>query len=212
MDKVKVSIVSYLNSKPFLFGIDNQVLKDQVLLSLDIPSVCSKKLVNDVVDLGLVPIAVLPELKEYYIVSDYCIGSFGKVGSVMLYSEVPLKKINTILLDYQSQTSVSLVKVLAKFFWKIDPVWASTEVDYESKIKSDTAAVIIGDRTFGLASQYPYSYDLSEEWEKYTQLPFVFACWVANKQLPEQFLEQFNNALKFGLDNRESLITELNKK
>lgn len=209
MNKVKVSIVSYLNSKPFHYGLDNHSIKHSIDLSNDIPSRCSQKLLNNEVDLGLIPVAVLNQMEKYFIVSDYCIGSYGKVDSVMLYSNVPLDKIKNILLDYQSKTSVILAQVLAKYFWKINPLWVDTKADYENTINDETAALIIGDRTFDLGNSYPYSYDLSEEWKKFTGLPFVFACWVANKNLPANFIEQFNIALKSGLDNRPNLITEL---
>ena len=94
--KIKVSAVSYLNTTPFLYGIANSEVKNLIDISLDIPSDCAKKLLSGEVDLGLVPIAVLPLLKEYHIVTDYCIGAQGNVDSVALYSDVPLSEISTI--------------------------------------------------------------------------------------------------------------------
>jgi chorismate dehydratase len=41
---------------------------------------------------------------------------------------------------------------------------------------------------------------------KYSGLPFVFACWVSNIQLPKIFIEQFNEALSCGVNNIESVI------
>lgn len=211
-DKIKISVVSYLNSKPFIYGIEHSVVAKNVDLQLDIPSVCAQKLVDDQVDVGLVPIAVIPQLKQHFIISDYCIGSIGKVSSVMLYSEVPLASIRKILLDYQSRTSVTLVQVLAKEFWKISPQWIPASHHYENQIRDTTAAVIIGDRTFGLEHNYAFVYDLSEEWQKFTGLPFVFACWVSNKKLPDAFIQSFNVALKYGLDHRKQLIQELRQR
>jgi len=211
MQKIKISVVSYLNSKPFIDGLTKSDLINKIDLQLDIPSVCAQKLVDGEVDLGLIPVAVLPLLKEKYIISDYCIGAVGKVASVMLYSDVPLEKIITVLLDYQSRTSVSLVKVLAASFWNINPTWIAAKENFESEIKETTAAVIIGDRTFGLENKYKFSYDLAEEWQKFTGLPFVFACWVSNKELPTAFIDEFNQALKTGLNNRSELIMELQK-
>jgi chorismate dehydratase len=211
MQKIKISVVSYLNSKPFIYGLEHSALIDKIDLQLDIPSVCAQKLLDGQVDIGLIPVAVLPYLKERYIISDYCIGAVGKVASVMLYSDVPLNEIGSVLLDYQSRTSVTLVKVLAKNFWKIGPEWINAETDYENKISGTTAAVIIGDRTFGLNDKYRYVYDLAEEWQKFTGLPFVFACWTANKQLPAGFINEFNSALQKGLDSRPELIKEIGK-
>ena len=115
------------------------------------------------------------------------------------------------MLDYQSRTSVALVKILATEFWKIKPDWIPASLNFENDVVGTTAALIIGDRTFGLENKYKFSYDLAEEWQKFTGLPFVFACWVANKQLPSEFISAFNNALKKGLDMRVELIKELEK-
>ncbi len=210
MKKIKISAVSYLNSKPFIYGLQHSGIISNINLSLDIPSVCAQKLIDNTVDIGLIPVAAIPQLKEHYIISNYCIGALKKVSSVMLYSEVPLNSIEKVLLDYQSRTSVMLVRILAENFWKISPQWIKAETGFEDHIKGSTAAVIIGDRTFGLENKYPYAYDLAEEWEKFTHLPFVFACWVANKKLPAEFIGQFNSALKAGLDSRSVLIKEIN--
>jgi chorismate dehydratase len=111
----------------------------------------------------------------------------------------------SILLDYQSRTSVTLVKVLAKEQWKISPEWQNASEHFENSVSGTTAAVIIGDRTFGLENKYPYRYDLAEEWQKLTGLPFVFAAWVSNKKLPDDFIQKFNLALKLGLENINSI-------
>jgi chorismate dehydratase len=205
MSKLKISVVSYLNSKPFIYGLEHSDLMNEIDLQLDIPSTCAQKLIDGSIDLGLVPVAIIPKLKEAHIISDYCIGAVGKVASVCLYSEVPLNEIKTILLDYQSRTSVTLVKVLAKEQWKISPEWQNASEHFENSVSGTTAAVIIGDRTFGLENKYPYRYDLAEEWQKLTGLPFVFAAWVSNKKLPDDFFQKFNLALKLGLENINSI-------
>ena len=143
MKKIKVSAVNYLNSQPFIFGLKNSAIKDQIELELDIPSVCAEKLLEEKADIGLVPVAVLPELDEYHFISDYCIGSDGAVGSVLLLSDVPLNEIKNVLLDYQSKTSVLLVQVLAEKFWNIKPHWSSADVDFEKQIQGSTAGVVI---------------------------------------------------------------------
>lgn len=210
MSKIKISAVSYLNSKPFIYGLQHSDIINSIDLQLDIPADCAQKLIDGKIDIGLIPVAVIPQIKEHYIISDYCIGAVGKVTSVMLYSDVPLSEIKTILLDYQSRTSVTLVKILAEKLWKIKPQWIKANVDFEKNIMDTTAAVIIGDRTFGLENKYEYSYDLAEEWQKLTHFPFVFACWVANKKLPETFIAKFNSSLKFGMENLNIIIKELN--
>ncbi len=202
-----VSIVNYYNTSPFLYGIANSLIKNSLNIELDIPSVCAQKFKNKQVDIGLVPVAILPELTNYNIITDYCIGANGKVDSVKLYANKPLNELTHIMLDYQSKTSVTLIQVLNKHFWKKNIEFINTSEGFENKINNTTGAVIIGDRTFGL-NNFPYEYDLSDEWKKYTGLPFVFACWVSNKPLPANFVTDFNLALQLGVKNIETVVKQ----
>ncbi len=159
------------------------------------------------VDIGLVPVALLTDLDNYKVITDYCIGANGKVDSVKLYSAVDLNSIKTITLDYQSRSSIKLTKILAKEFWKIRPEYIDGKPGFESTVSESNAVVVIGDRTFELNGKFKYEWDLSEEWQKFTGLPFVFAAWVINSSnVPAEFIGEFNDVLKHGLDNiRESI-------
>lgn len=199
---VKISAVSYLNTLPFHFGLENSYeLKEKISLSKDIPSICADKLISGVVDIGLIPVAEISKIPSAKIISDYCIGAVGKVNTVLLLSDVKLTDIKRIFLDYQSRTSVNLLKIVAKQYWKIKPRFLHSTEGYEEQIKDADAGLIIGDRAFQYMNQYKYIYDLSDEWMKYTGLPFVFAAWVANKKMEDNFLKIFNRALKFGLES-----------
>jgi len=201
---IKISAVSYLNTLPFHFGLENSnIIKEKIVLYKDIPSVCARKLIKDEVDIGLIPVAEIPKISSAKIISDYCIGAVGSVNTVLLLSDVPLNEIENIYLDYQSRTSVNLLKILVKDFWKIRPSYLETSEGYEEDISAGNAGLIIGDRAFKYMGKFKYVYDLAEEWKKYQRMPFVFAAWVSNKLLPEEFIEEFNTSLKFGLNNIE---------
>lgn len=200
MDKIKVSAVSYLNTKPFIYGLENSQLLSNMHLQLDIPADCAEKLLSGKVDLGLIPVATLPQLPNYEIISDFCIGAVGKVNSVFLLSDKPLSEIKSIQLDEHSRTSNLLTRILATNYWNIKPKFTPNKCD---------AMVLIGDRTFGITNSYNYVYDLSEEWENWTGLPFVFAVWAANKNLPADFKLAFNRALQYGINHRKKLISTL---
>lgn len=182
----------------------------QIELSRDIPAECARKLIEGDVDLGLVPVAVIPKVKNAQIVSDYCIGAEGAVHSVLLVSEIPLEEIEQVYLDYQSRTSVQLCRLLLKHHWKKEVSFISAKVGYEDKIKGKTAGVIIGDRAFGLEERFPYRYDLAEAWQDWQNLPFVFATWVSNKELPSTFTQQFNRVLAKGLSQKKAAIAHYN--
>lgn len=208
-EKIKVSAVSYANSYPFIFGLRNQPIIDKIDLQLDNPADCAKKLLSGEVDLGLVPAAIIPQLKESHIITDFCIGADGAVETVCLFSHVSLEEIEEVLLDYQSRTSVQLVQLLAEKHWKITPAWKQADNNFIQQIKGKTAGVVIGDRVFPLRDKFPVIKDLAEEWKQYTGLPFVFACWVSNKLLPSEFVSEFQEALSFGLNHKREAIKSL---
>ncbi len=206
MNKIKVTAVSYLNTKPLLYGIFQNGLENEIALELDIPSVCAQKLKSGEADLGLVPVAIIPELETPYIVSDYCIGTIGTVKTVCIYSCCPIEELTHLYLDYHSRTSVELVKVLLKKYWKLQPEFIKAQPGFETKINETHGALIIGDRAMGLEEKYPFVYDLGEAWLDFTGLPFVFAAWVSNKPLDEIFVRQFNAALANGIAHIPQLV------
>ncbi len=206
--KIRVGAVSYLNTKPLIYGFERGMMKESVDLLIDYPSNLASMLLKNTLDVGLVPVAVIPEMNEHYIISDYCIGCDGEVASVCLFSEVPLEKIEKISLDYQSRSSVALLKVLIRDHWKINVIFEETSGDYQSKISGTTAALVIGDRALKQRKISPYFYDLGMEWKKFTGLPFVFAAWISNKKLGDGFINSFNNANAFGLNKIEKVVKE----
>jgi chorismate dehydratase len=206
--KVRVGAVSYLNTKPLIYGFENGLMKGEVDLFIDYPSKIAAMLLNNEMDIGLVPVAIIPEMKEHYIISDFCIGSVREVASVCLFSEVPINKIETILLDYQSRTSVALLKILIKEYWKINVKFEETSENYQSKISGTVAGLVIGDRALQQRKISPYIYDLGLEWKKFTGLPFVFAAWISNKKTEENFIKNFNEANAFGLNQIDKVIKE----
>ena len=200
--------VSYLNSKPLIYGFEQGRMKDEMDLIIDYPANIAAMLVDDRIDVGLVPVAVIPSLPEHYIISDYCIGCDGEVASVCLFSEVPLNQVETVLLDYQSRTSVALVKLLLKEHWKISPQLVAAGSNYEKDINGTTAGLVIGDRALQQRSRSAYIYDLGLAWKEMTGLPFVFAAWISNKKIDPAFISRFNEANAAGFDNLALVIDE----
>jgi chorismate dehydratase len=209
LDKtIRVGAVSYLNTKPLMYAFKHGLKLEGVEIVEEYPSKLASMLLNDEVDVGLVPVAILPKLKEHYIITDYCIGAERAVASVCLFSEVPLEKIEKVVLDYQSKTSVALARLLMENYWKLPVVFEEAKENFRDEIKGTTAAVVIGDRAFEQRKVSAYKYDLAENWIKFTGLPFVFAAWVANKKLPEDFIKAFNEANKQGLQNIDAVVAE----
>ena len=203
MNKIKISAVSYTNTKPFIYGIEHSSVRDQINLSLDVPADCAMKLIENKVDIGLIPVAAIPLVPNAKIISSYCIGSVGAVNSVFIFSNVPVTEIKTVKLDPQSQTSNNLAKVLLKNHFKV-----KVEFTTDQNAVTD-ALVLIGDRTFGRKADFKYAYDMGEGWMKFTGLPFMYAAWVANKPIAEDFIDSFNAALKLGVENISAVIATI---
>ncbi|MDB5210087.1 MAG: hypothetical protein JWQ30_914 [Sediminibacterium sp.] len=209
MDKrIRVGAVSYLNTRPLLYGLKRSGLMDRIELLEEYPARIAAMLLNDEIDMGLVPVAIIPQLKEAHIITDYCIGADGEVASVALFSEVPLEEVTKVLLDYQSRTSVNLAKILLKEYWQKDVILENAKEDFRSDIKGTTAGIVIGDRALEQRKISLYIYDLGAAWKAYTGLPFVFAAWVANKSLGEDFADAFNLANAYGVAHINEVVAE----
>jgi chorismate dehydratase len=206
---IRVGAVSYLNTKPFIWGLEQSPVWSEIVLSRDFPAAIAQQLKNDQLDIGLLPVAAIAELQESFIVADYCIGSEGPVASVAIFSDVPLEEVTTIWLDYQSKTSVALAQILMQEYWQMQPQWKPGDAVFINHIGGTEAAVVIGDRALELIPKHKYMYDLGAAWTAHTGLPFVFAAWVANKELPATFLTEFNAALKWGIAHMDQLIAQL---
>ncbi|HVS97169.1 MAG TPA: menaquinone biosynthesis protein [Puia sp.] len=204
--KIRVGAVSYLNTKPLLYGIERAPIRKHIDLIIDHPASIASMLVRDEIDMGLVPVAVIPSLREYHINGNHCIGSNGNVASVCIFSETPIERVQKVLLDYQSRTSVQLAKILLREYWKTGPELIPTSSDFRAQIKDTTAGVVIGDRALEQRLRSPYIYDLAEAWKDLTGLPFVFAAWISNKRLDPSFVAEFDEANHEGLLHIDEVV------
>ncbi len=183
------------------------MMKEEIELSFEYPSLLADQLKNDEIDIGLIPVAAISSLEESHIITDVCIGASGPVASVCLFSDVPIEEIKFVYLDYQSKTSVALLKVLLQEYWKLQPEFLQAFPDYQQNIRGTTAGLVIGDRAFAMRKKCKYIYDLAECWIEMTGLPFVFAAWVANKKLEKEFINQFTQSSAEGLNHIAEIAT-----
>jgi chorismate dehydratase len=172
------------------------------------PSSCAQWYLEKKVDISLVPVGALPGFPEQMI-NSYGIASDGAVASVCLLSEVPLHNIKSLILDYQSRTSVTLVKILLDQYWHHKPVLLNGYEGFETMIAGETAGLVIGDRAIRLKHQFKFVYDLGQAWKDFTGLPFVYAVWLKNGQLSDTRIRKFNEALQHGLENIDALLPEI---
>lgn len=207
MEKVRVSAVKYINSYPFMIGLRDSEVASMIDLEVCHPSECADRLIAGETDIGLVPVAMIASMEEYHLVGDFCLSTNGEVRTVLLVSNTPFNLITTVYLDFRSRSSVTLCKILAARSWNREFEWRSTTRDFSvTSMKHGEAAVMIGDRCFEYSRFFSFRLDLGLEWKKFTGLPFVFACWVSTRKLPDTFTELFNRALSVGVQRRNEAV------
>ncbi|MFI3314622.1 MAG: menaquinone biosynthesis protein [Rikenellaceae bacterium] len=212
MRRLNITAVCYLNTIPYVFGLNraSQELRADILLAT--PANCTKNFIEKKADIALIPAADirLLDLKECSIITPFCIGADKLVRTVVVVSNHPIESVESIYLDSHSHTSVELVKILANEHWNIAPTFKPlTEYTFEDA-NDNVAYLLIGDKVFEHESKFSYCYDLANIWNSYTSLPFVFAVWVAYNSVDKSDIAELSNALEFGVNHIEESVDSSN--
>lgn len=189
-------MVGYLNTMPFRWALEDQVLPFQPEITYAIPSICSDLMKAGEVSLSLMPFGSTIGL-DYQTVTDTCIACDGAVRTVCIFSQKRIEDVHTIYLDTHSRTSNLLVQIiLHDYFNRKDVRFKFYQKDY--LLEEGEARLMIGDKVFGNEGHYAYSYDLGTLWKKMTGLPFVFAVWCMSPHAPveEAYLAALDKAIK----------------
>lgn len=198
-------MVNYLNSKPFEYGLKNANTADQFIIKTATPSVCASDFISGEADIALIPVGALHDLKDYKIISDYCIGCDGEVRTVCIFSNEKIEDCTRLLLDNHSRTSVLLSRVIMQSFFEISLPFSPLAIDQYTHHKGD-AVLMIGDKVFEHEHKFAFKYDLGMIWKEWTGLPFVFAVWVAKKEVHSDIEKKLNQAFKLGIDHLPEII------
>ena len=110
--KIRIGAVSYLNTKPLIYGLERGLGADRVELSDDVPSVLAERMSRGEIDVALLPVIELARMPDLEVVPGLGITTFGPSRSVQLLSRVPVPAIERVALDRESRTSNALAQVL----------------------------------------------------------------------------------------------------
>jgi len=177
---MRIGAVSYLNTKPLVYRLAE--LAPQHELVFDLPSRLADDLAAGRLDVALIPSVEFFQHSDYTIISDACIACRGPVRSVKLFSRVPLESIRTLALDEGSRTSVALVQILLRERFGLAPQLIPFAIDARPETIAADALLMIGDRAIRPPhGPFVAEWDLGDVWCRWSELPFVFAMWVAGK-------------------------------
>jgi chorismate dehydratase len=204
--KPRVSVVSYLNTVPLVWGMLHGEQRGLFDLSFAIPAECADRLQSGLADIGIVP-AVELNRQKLEIIRGAGIACRGPVRSIFLISKVPYEKIRKLAADSTSRTSVALSRVILARKYGVEPEVRSHKPHLPAMLEEADAALIIGDAALVLnPPDLPFRVlDLGAEWVEMTGLPMVFAVWAARAEFPTQDPTPFLESMRFGCSHVDDI-------
>lgn len=209
MAAVRIGAVGYLNARPLTWALDRR--PDRWQIRYDVPSVCAALLHAGDVDLGLIPSIEYLHSLDYRLAPGVGIGSRGPIASVALYTRAPLDRIRQIALDTSSRTSVTLIRVLCRHRFGIQPVFVPHGPDLAAMTQDCDAGLLIGDPAFDAdhGSLGLSKIDLGEEWTAMTGLPFIYAAWAGRAgAIGAEQVRWLQQAQSDGVGDTEAIASE----
>jgi chorismate dehydratase len=186
---VRLGIVSYLNTFPYLYGLEKQLQGDSsIQLCFGTPAELNKKMGQGALDIALLSsIELARHPDRYNSLPDFGIGVRETAGSVLLFSQVPLEQLKgkMIAVTSASATGVALLRLLLERYWGIEGIHFQRRMDFRGIRDQFPGVLAIGDEALEAKQQWPRQwtcYDLGKIWAEWTGLPFVFALWVYSKE------------------------------
>jgi chorismate dehydratase len=203
---MRISAISYLNTAPLMWDFEHSAAGDQFDVSYTIPSQCARELQNGKADIGIIPSAAYASIPGLSIIPGVAIASKQAVRSILLVRRQPMNEIRTVALDNSTLTSAALSRVLFEKYWGRAREFICVAPNLESMLSQSDAALLIGDPALQIDRSRYYTWDLAEEWIRFTGQPFVFAFWAvrdeaaksSNLDLPAIFQKSRDHGLESG--------------
>jgi len=203
---MRVGRIPYINCYPVYGAIDRGIVPMSAELVDGVPSALNRAMAEGSLDVSVISaVEYAHDAKKYLLLPDLSICSDGPVRSVVLFSKRPASELHgrRVLVSRSSMTSVALLELLFDNVWDAKPAFVPSNAEMVDVARfgdeEHDARLVIGDAALHLwsrlrtpelypesdeQSQYRYAYDLGAEWKNWTELPFVFAVWVAQRTTP----------------------------
>jgi len=208
----KIGLIDFANCLPVLLPILKKRIPIDFEIVLGNPQQLNKLMAQGELDAASVSLFYYLEQQERLsLFKTLSISSFSPVGSVELYSKIPLQDLDekTIQVPKSSATSINMMRVLLLEEFGAKPNLIEKEEPDCFDLDTD-AALVIGDRALLIEDDWqakrPIKTDLASWWFSWTKLPAVFGVWVYKKslepdnlQILENLAETFAQATKLGL-------------
>ena len=196
----RVAVISYLNTVPLIWGLENGPRRHPFHLDFCLPSEGADRVQSGADDIGLLPVIEMAR-QSLAAFPGSGIACDGPVRSILLISKVAPAQIRTLAVDRGSRTSVMLARVILSRKFDAHPAITVSEPLLDGMLANNDAALIIGDPALHLdPAALPFlTLDLGQEWKELTGLPMVFAVWCGRPQFVTPANSQhFLDSLSYG--------------
>src|SRR5260370_42022693 len=117
MDKLRISVVQYLNTAPLVRGFTHGPLQGKYDLSFTVPALCAEALRTGAADVAIIPAIEYQRIPNLVILPDLSIASKERVRSLLVVSKPPIRQAKRIALDRSSRSTQALTKILCAKRW-----------------------------------------------------------------------------------------------
>jgi chorismate dehydratase len=181
MSRLRISAISFLNTVPLMWDFEHGSAGRDFDISYTLPSACAAELQAGTADIGIIPAAAYTQISDLAIIPAVAIAARRPVRSILLISQVPWEKVESVALDTSSMTSVALTKILFERWLGGGRAFTAMAPDVDSMLREHDACMVIGDEALKVDRSKYLTLDLAEEWIRYTGKPFVFAFWAIRR-------------------------------
>ena len=238
VNKLRISVVQYLNTAPLVRGFTHGPLQGKYDLSFTVPSQCAEALRTGAADVAIIPAIEYQRIANLVILPDLSIASKERVRSLLIVSKSPIREARSVALDASSRSTQALTKILCDARWLISPEFFESVPELSQMLATADAAMLIGDPALRLAlaaeqhvtpgrdgalvctgaqiglPQIPtvHIYDVVHEWWQLTERPAVLAVWAARPEIATpELAADFSASLAFGLAHLPEICAEASR-
>ena len=214
---LRIGHIDYANCTPIFTALQRLHDCREYRFIQDVPSNLNRMLAEGEVDLCPSSSFEYGRFADHYLLlPDLSISSNGPVGSVFLFSRLPLENLDRepIGLTPESATSVALLKILLKKYLGFSNSYFTASRFTDVDIFNSCQAVLqIGNTAMKWKARYGdlYCYDLGELWHSFTRLPFVFALWIIRRNFSDAHREESLLASSRLLEAKRAALTMLDE-
>lgn len=187
---LRIGRIEYANCTPLFHVLQEQFSCSGYEFVAGVPAELNRMLLAGEIDVcpsSSIEYAYHPD--RYAILPHLSISSSGAVASVLLFSSLPVEKLDgrKVLLSSESATSVNLLKILLGQRFGCACTYEVAQPAAPHSDDESSALLLIGDSALrkSLKKTDLFVYDLGALWYAWTGYPFVFALWLCRIEVAD---------------------------